>query len=539
MLCFQEISDRLVCFRVRACLTVIAFLIFPKRLAYMRHLYMMVMLQYASVAFPMLPYIQIDYAHYFRLAQCQAMCTQKYGILTSRQLLDGTSEEFLSIHNAECEACESGCHQHRRLHARGSSRVLSQNSPMHDGLRYWAASSADSAKAGSTVVLSVHLLCQNSVLDEEFGESVEGFLSISLIRPVGPTRFVVQWKQRTEMKGHYEEIRGLIPGLQYRFMVTAVGTNGRLGDTITSPWTEISNNVTPKAPEILEFSANLLRMSNGYNSDRGVIAHLQWSRTSLDSCYYKLQLSNSTFQMTTDITLDSSPSVLLPTLEFDTNYLVTIAAVSADKTQTSKSVTAHFRSLQCKDVHGHGSLQCLPEPVSDLAIVHRPNGTGVISWKPSADPQNVLFYQVVYYSLTRNTGCEMRKQVVNVKAASSFLIPVLRFYLHNACYQLKMFQTAMSAEVVFPGNECEYVVRLMNYDLIGREASAEVRIRIEPNAPVVRLNKFLQLEYLLIVVSLVIMFFTCILICFRCQRKCPVRVSEKQDRLSEYGKVDL
>ncbi|VDM54371.1 unnamed protein product [Angiostrongylus costaricensis] len=39
----------------------------------------MVMLQYASVAFPMLPYIQIDYAHYFRLAQCQAMCTQKVG----------------------------------------------------------------------------------------------------------------------------------------------------------------------------------------------------------------------------------------------------------------------------------------------------------------------------------------------------------------------------------------------------------------------------------------------------------------------------
>ncbi|VDM54372.1 unnamed protein product [Angiostrongylus costaricensis] len=410
---------------------------------------------------------------------------------------------------------------------------------MHDGWRYWAASSADSAKVGSTAVLSVHLLCQNSVLDEEFGESVEGFLSISLIRPVGPTRFVVQWKQRTEMKGHYEEsqwitasvehdtlfkVRGLIPGLQYRFMVTAVGTNGRLGDTITSPWTEISNGVTPKAPE------NSLRISNGYNSDRGVIAHLQWSRTSFDSCYYKLQLSNSTFQITTDITLDSSPSVLLPTLEFDTNYLVTIAAVSADKTQTSKSVTAHFRSLQCKDVHGHGSLQCcelrkaIPEPVFDLAVVYRPNGTGVISWKPSADQQNVLFYQVAYYSLTHNTGCEMRKQVVN---------------LHNACYQLKLFQTAMSAEVALPGNQCEYVVRLINYDLIGREASAEVRIRIEPNVPVVRLNKFLQFECLLIVMSLAIMFFICVLIRFRCQRKCPVRVSEKQNRLAEYAKVDL
>ncbi|KAJ1362689.1 hypothetical protein KIN20_022340 [Parelaphostrongylus tenuis] len=363
----------------------------------MRQLCVMIMLQHALVAFPMLPYIQIDYAHYFRLAQCQAMCTQK---------------------------CESGCQQivdfiHEDTH------------------EFWHI-------AHQLMMVYVFgpsaLPTANSVVDEEFGESVDGFLSISLIRPVGPARFVVQWKQRTVAKGHHEEsqwitasvehdtllrVRGLFPGIQYRFMVTAVGPSGKLGDTVASKWTEISNNLTPKAP------ANSLKISNGYNSDRGVVAHLQWSRTPLDSCYYRLQLSNSTSQITTEITLDSSPSIILPNLEFDTSYLVTIAAVSADKTQTSKSLTTHFRSLQCKDVYGRGSLQCLPEPVSDLAIVHRPNGTGLISWKPSTDPQNVLFYQVVYYALTHNNGCQMRRQIVNVKA------------------------TAMSVEVTFPGTQCE------------------------------------------------------------------------------------
>lgn len=57
-----------------------------------------------------------------------------------------------------------------------------------------------------------------------------------------------------------------------------------------------------------------------------------------------------------------------------------------------------------------------PDPVSDLAIVVRPNGTGLISWKPSADAQNILFYQVVFYALSNEFGCQTRKETVNVRA---------------------------------------------------------------------------------------------------------------------------
>ncbi|KAJ1355387.1 hypothetical protein KIN20_036697, partial [Parelaphostrongylus tenuis] len=371
-------------------------------------------------------------------------------------------------------------------------------------------------KVGSTLVSSVELVCQNPSPDEEFGESAEGFITVSLLRPSGPTRFIVQWKQRTHAMGFYDEsqwitssiesgtffkVNGLVPGVQYRFMVTAVGPSGRIGDTVSSSWVEISSNSSPKRLD------TTLIVKNGYNSERGVTAQIHWPRTSLDSCYYKLQLSNNSFQITTDVTVDSAKSILLSHLEFDALYSVTVAAMSVDKTKVSNPVTTSFKSLPCRDVHGRGSLQCSPEPVSDLTITLRSNGTGLISWKPSADPQNILFYQVVYHAVSLKDGCQFHKETVNVRS------------------------TETSAEVVFPGRHCEYVVQLINYDLIGRDASAEVRVLIQPN-PLTRFNEILRPEIVLIAACILFLSLSCALFCFRCRKKCPNRVSEKNNRNS-------
>ncbi|VDM73422.1 unnamed protein product [Strongylus vulgaris] len=70
----------------------------------MRNLLLLIMVISTVSAFTVLPYIQIDYAHYFRLAQCQAKCTQKYGVLSDRTLLDGSVEEFLDTSNEDCKA---------------------------------------------------------------------------------------------------------------------------------------------------------------------------------------------------------------------------------------------------------------------------------------------------------------------------------------------------------------------------------------------------------------------------------------------------
>ncbi|KHJ89769.1 fibronectin type III domain protein [Oesophagostomum dentatum] len=486
----------------------------------MRHLLLLMAIIEAISAFTVVPYIQIDYAHYFRLAQCQAKCMQKYGVPSSRVLLDGSIEEFLDSKNSACEACESGCHQHRRYHGKAKGPKVPTKTAVDDGLKFWAESSADIAKVGSTIVSSIQLLCQNPAMDEEFGESSDGLIGISLLRPSGPTRFVVQWKQRTQAMGYYDEsqwitasvesdtllkVKGLIPGVQYRFMVTAVGPSGRLGETVESTWAEISSSGIPRTP------GAALSIRNGYNSDRGVTAHLEWPRTPQDSCHYKLQLSNSTMTIHTDVTLDTSSSILLPNLEFDTDYTVTLTATSADKSQASKAVTANFKSLQCKDVHGRGSLQCIPEPVTDLSVFLLKNGTGLISWNPSADPENILFYQLVYHALSNENGCQEQKETINIKSV------------------------ATSAVVDFTGYRCEYVVRLINYDLIGRDAAAETRVRIEPSRTVIRLDDLLRPEILIISACFVLFFLLCVLIRCKFGRKCPHRVSEKQQKLREYA----
>ena len=51
--------------------------------------------------FEALPYVHIDFAHYFRLAQCQAKCTEKYGVVATRTLLDGTERRFFNVTNDE------------------------------------------------------------------------------------------------------------------------------------------------------------------------------------------------------------------------------------------------------------------------------------------------------------------------------------------------------------------------------------------------------------------------------------------------------
>ncbi|VDO42199.1 unnamed protein product [Haemonchus placei] len=397
---------------------------------------LLLLLPAATLGFIVLPYIQIDYAHYFRLAQCQAKCTEKV--------------------------------------------------------------------SGAGVSCNSFLLARNGLWR----------------RPSGPTRYVIRWRQRSQLLGNRDEaqwitasvepgtffkVRGLIPGVQYSFMVTAVGPSGRLGNTITSPWTEILSSATVKAP------TPPLTLKNGYNTDRGVIAQLEWPRTPQDSCYYKLQLSNSSSQTNRDVELDASFSILLPHLEFDSDYTVSLAAVSADKLQTSKSITAHFKSLPCKDIHGRGSLQCVPlapEPVSDLAITVRPNGTGLITWTPSADSQNILFYQVVYHALEHGIGCRVRKETVNVKAIVNF------------------------AEVTFPGQQCEYVVRVINYDLIGRDASTEARIRVEPSPPL-HVKFIVRPEVVTIAACLVFLPFALLLLFCR-HRRCPHRVMEKHPKLTEY-----
>ncbi|VDK67871.1 unnamed protein product [Cylicostephanus goldi] len=152
----------------------------------------------------------------------------------------------------------------------------------------------------------------------------------------------------------------------------------------------------------------------------------------------------------------------------------------------------------------------IPEPVLNLSVVLRPNGTGVVSWIPSAEQENILFYQIIYYALQHENGCQTRHEALNVKAAST------------------------SVTVDFAGQRCEYVVRLVNYDLIGRDAVAEIRVLVEHEAPTPRLDVMLQSEAVIIPIALVLFFCLCMTIRCFCNRNCPSIDPEKQEKLHSF-----
>lgn len=77
------------------------------------------------------------------------------------------------------------------------------------------------------------------------------------------------------------KVDGMIPGVQYKFLITVVGPAGKLGDTIQSEWTEISSTLVVKSP------GSPLIVKNGFNSEQGVVAHLHFPRYALFSLFIK------------------------------------------------------------------------------------------------------------------------------------------------------------------------------------------------------------------------------------------------------------
>lgn len=95
-------------------------------------------------------------------------------------------------------------------------------------------------------------------------------------------------------------VDGLLPSGQYKFMITAVGPNGRLGDTVVSEWAEVA-----AAGSVQKAPSGPMTAKNGFNTEEGATVQLHWPRTSYDTCHYRLQYSNSTYQASRDITVVS------------------------------------------------------------------------------------------------------------------------------------------------------------------------------------------------------------------------------------------
>uniref|UniRef100_A0A1I7ZSV6 Fibronectin type-III domain-containing protein n=1 Tax=Steinernema glaseri TaxID=37863 RepID=A0A1I7ZSV6_9BILA len=424
-------------------------------------------------AFTIQPYKQLDYDHYVRLAQCAAKCTEMYGKQTRRSLNDGTSKTVFETHTVdEYKYCERGC-QNRRLHFK-KHNVRSLAESLERGEQFWNESEVVQKSANSSVIESVLSLCQSvaPVGDEGYGNGIETFVVFKTSKSYEytPVKYIVQWKHKISKRGYTNEnswitasvesgdlvrVDGLIPGVAYKFRITAVGPKGKLGKVAESEWL----NTLPSMEDVAK-SGGPMTLRPQYNSEHGVSNLISWPATT-GSCHYRAEWSNSTAHLSKQFIVDESRSFLLDHLAFGTEYLVRLTPLSSeDATTVNKdaAVEASFTSIGCNEVFGRGSLECEPEPVSDLNIELGQGGKAKVTWTPSANPEAVLTYQVLYEPLeTSPHDCKKNS--------------LTRYVLANAT------SASIDVDEIIA---CDYNLTVINYDVNGRAASASMPFYVRP-----------------------------------------------------------
>uniref|UniRef100_A0A914DCL7 Fibronectin type-III domain-containing protein n=1 Tax=Acrobeloides nanus TaxID=290746 RepID=A0A914DCL7_9BILA len=99
-----------------------------------------------------------------------------------------------------------------------------------------------------------------------------------------------------------------------------------------------------------------------------------------------------------------------------------------------------------------------PEPVRDLSISLYPsNSTAFVSWIPSTDVTNILFYQLEFLPKTKDPYCYVDNPTMTISASRTFAI------------------LSLPSET-----ECEFEVALSNFDLHAREATAKQKFTFTP-----------------------------------------------------------
>uniref|UniRef100_A0A0N5AQ37 Fibronectin type-III domain-containing protein n=1 Tax=Syphacia muris TaxID=451379 RepID=A0A0N5AQ37_9BILA len=408
-------------------------------------------------SFLVLPFVQIDFTHYYRLAQCNAKCAAKvsYDLLKEKNF-NFYLNYFKTFQNFSIFQCEIGCNKGRRPFTRVFAR--SPREALEDGIQFWQETIEQQTKSGTSPIKAVRVGCMNVITNNEnsYEDGFEASVFIDITRRYdGPIRYVVQWKQKITAYDKVEEsdwitasvesqpyfkVEGMMPRTQYSFKVAAVNPKGCLGNSVISEWVEtIDNGVSA-----LVLWSHLIVDDKKNDTSEAV--------RRLGSCYLQVAMANATYRHTTSFVMDNGEGFLLTHLEFASAYSLSVSAlpsVPADEESllATASVVGRFYTMTCNEVFGPGSIKCPPEPVRRLRIHLLPNGTADVQWIPSTDPSSILVYQLFY---TANTAGCMDKPV-------------------------NTYLNAFSSR-----KSCEYLVRLINYDIYGRDAASEIRVQHRP-----------------------------------------------------------
>ncbi|VDN92053.1 unnamed protein product [Brugia pahangi] len=455
----------------------------------------------------------------------------QYSKSIKRRLNDGTFIKYYGNDGDHYKLCITGCNR-RRMTARREKNGTTN--ALMAGMQFWMDTNAYASRTDHSPIKSVQLGCMDVVTSQDvndFEDTIEGLVFVNTNETEQyPIRYIVQWKQRTYDGSPTGEngwitasiesepifkVEGMIPMMQYRFMVTAVGPGGRLGGPIMSNWAQ-----SLTVEEKLRVPVGPMMIATQYNNEDGLCALVKWyhspyqlelSPNILDdrlalfgNCHYSITILNETSQETVLFTLDNGNGILLSNLQFSTEYSVAVRSISSvmvvDSSllqqknmstagDTNDILEQKFFTPACNEVFGSGSLECAPEPVKNLEAIINPNGSVQIQWIPSSEPNTILVYQLLYQSLTNHHDCDNDPSSIYINAGST----TATIQLHGRTH-------------------CEYSIKLINYDLIGREASTEIIIWYRPDIYVFNSN-LIYIYPMLILISIIILLKCCICLC--------------------------
>ncbi|KAL3115768.1 hypothetical protein niasHT_007773 [Heterodera trifolii] len=184
------------------------------------------------------------------------------------------------------------------------------------------------------------------------------------------------------------------------------------------------------------------------------------------TCRLQIEWANKSTKTVEEFELDSSDGFLLRHLAFNSEYsvrLLPLNSSSADHSSPPHWLSLHgtFLSMHCSQVYGSGSLECDPEPVRELKVVPSvENGTALISWERPEELGNILLYEVTVEAVPEvnpDEQCQVKPSARIVSAQSNSVL-------------FSLPQNAI----------CEFLVQVVVYDLLGRDASSQQRFSFIP-----------------------------------------------------------
>uniref|UniRef100_A0A914W8G1 receptor protein-tyrosine kinase n=1 Tax=Plectus sambesii TaxID=2011161 RepID=A0A914W8G1_9BILA len=412
-----------------------------------------------------------------RLGQCAVLCTKKLIHRTERKLRSGRTVPFFNLSSSDAyKQCEFGCKSPYSFEqSHGFPAAFQQGQQFRD-------QSLNLGGNTSSPIASVALKCMNvpeaNSMNAQSPPSVMGLVVFELKETLTtPMRYLVEGRLRVvdPRTNQYEEhfwgsalkdrpllwVTEMVPTVEYRFLVTAIDENGRLGETVGSEYM----SALPHSHRLE--SPVSVSVSRQFVVDGRLSAELAWSHgdrpAGQGSCFYHLAWFNPAQpQQSAIFSLDESDGFLLSNLHYEQNYTIylsSISTVARNSRIESEPVGTVLVAKSCRELNGPFYSTCGLGRISDLhlASLNEEVGSALVSWVP-ADNETDLEGYIVYYRSLPNPGEDECPVVLDE-------------------HEVKLNGSARSVRLELESAGCQYVVQIASFDAEQRwSPSAELLI---------------------------------------------------------------